>query len=331
MALTSCYVTRQAWYQNNLFNSRRKVEVVLADPKTPVSTRRSLLLVQAILVYANHMGLNSEGAYTYYIETDQDAVSYLVQAAEYNQLKSVTWWFPVVGKVPYLGFFSREERGKKAAELSAQGYDVYESSVGAYSSLGWFEDPIFSPMLRRKEPDLAHLFFHELTHRTLWVPGSTEFNENLAEYVADVVTHQYLKSKKMDAATEAYDAQRADKALFVRWLQDLRQDLKKLYQSPPATREALVAAKAEIFKRYCAPPLKPLFKVTDYVGKAQKWNNAVVMGASLYSPNTSRFQKAAACVGGTVKDFLDALKAAVDKTDDGFTALDSLCSDKEKA
>jgi len=107
-------------------------------------------------------------------------------------LESITWWFPIVGRVPYLGYFSKADRDSKASELRTEGYDVYETGVGAYSSLGWFDDPIYSPMLRRSEADFAHLIFHELTHRTLWIRGSVEFNENLAEYAADFLLEKLL-------------------------------------------------------------------------------------------------------------------------------------------
>src|SRR5690606_18969091 len=115
---------------------------------------------------------------------------------EADRLEFVTWWFPVVGSVPYIGYFDKADRDAKATELKQQGYDVSVGGAGAFSSLGWFEDPIFSSMLDRGPADTAHLFIHELTHRTLWIPGSTEFNENLAEYVSYRLTPQYLRKTK---------------------------------------------------------------------------------------------------------------------------------------
>ena len=95
------------------------------------------------------IGLNTDGAYLYYIHTEQPVVSYLVQAAHADKLKSVKWWFPIVGSVPYKGYFTRSDRDAEAEKLRQQGYDVYTTGVGAFSSLGWFDDPIFSSMLRR--------------------------------------------------------------------------------------------------------------------------------------------------------------------------------------
>jgi predicted aminopeptidase len=323
---TGCYVTSQAWHQNNLFNSRRPVSEVLADPKTDAKARKALEQTREILAFAQTEGLRAEGAYAYYIETDRPAVSYLVQAARADKLEAVTWWFPVIGRVPYMGFFDERERDEKAAELRADGYDVYVSGVGAFSSLGWFEDPLFTSMLRRGEADLAHLLFHELTHRTLWVSGSTEFNENLAEYVAAIVTRDYLTAKHMTAALRVYDDKRADRRRFKAWLQGLRAELEALYDKPPASRQALLAAKAAVFARRTAQPQKPVFKAADYVGDPADWNNAAVLGATLYSPDVTRFAAAAKCVGGGVSAFLAALDAAADELDDGFAALDSLCA-----
>src|SRR5207248_1330211 len=145
---------------------------VLADPATKPQVKAKLELVGRVLAYAANEGLETEGAYHYVIQTQLPVVSYIVEAAEPDRLEFVTTWFPVIGAVPYLGYFREEERDAKAAEYAAKGLDVYKSAAGAFSSLGWFDDPIFSAMLSHGDADTAHLFFHELTHRTLWVPGS---------------------------------------------------------------------------------------------------------------------------------------------------------------
>ena len=202
LLLSGCYVTGQAWHQNNLLNSRRPI----------------LLLLQEILAFAGQAGLNVRGAYRYYIELPQPVVSYLVYGAKADRLEAVTWWFPIVGRVPYLGFFDKGDRDDKAGELEAQGYDVYRGAAAAFSSLGWFEDPVFSSMLRRRSSALAHLFFHELTHRTYWAAGSAEFNENLAEFVAHRLTREFLEQKGSSQQLQRYEQVRRDRRLFKKWL-----------------------------------------------------------------------------------------------------------------
>src|SRR5690606_17982044 len=134
---------------NNLYNSRRHTDDLLRDPTTPAPVRTKLLRLKELRAYAHSQGLAAGEAYRYYIHLPEPSVSYVVQAAYPDRLQSLTWWFPIVGTVPYLGFFDRQARDEKAAELSRQGYDVETAGVSAFSSLGWFEDPIYSPMLER--------------------------------------------------------------------------------------------------------------------------------------------------------------------------------------
>ena len=135
--LPGCYLARSGLHHNDLFNSRRRVEDVLSDPAVDEDTRERLRYVATVLAFAEKSGLNTDGAYQYYIRTDQPVVSYIVQAAYADRLEFATWWFPVVGRVPYLGYFLEEERDTKARELEAEGLDVERGAAGAFSSLGW--------------------------------------------------------------------------------------------------------------------------------------------------------------------------------------------------
>ena len=326
LSLTGCYTLQQAWHQNNLFNSRRLVSEVIADPNTEPRLAAKLRLTQSIIEYAGKQGLNVDDAYTYYIETGSRRVSYLVQAAHADQLKSVTWWFPFVGTVPYLGFFEEADRDAKAEDLRDAGYDVYETGVGAFSSLGWFSDPIFTSMLKRSRQDLASLYFHELTHRTFWISGSVKFNENLAEYVADLLTPRYLRDTGHEKLIDSYKSRRQDRKLYVAWLTNLKASLKKLYAKRKEMEpEKLLAEKERIYTRFTKNK-RPKFKVADYVGK-RPWNNARVMGASLYQPDLERFARAHACVGDVdIIEFMTILDERESDYDDLFLALDSLCS-----
>jgi predicted aminopeptidase len=168
-----------------------------------------------------------------------------------------------------------------------------------------------------------------LTHRTLWVRGSVEFNENLAEYVGDAMTEQFLAGGVAGDADllVRYRNKRADKDLFRAWLVRLKEALKQVYaQHKDGPRAATLAAKAAVFQRFLSPPERPKFKVADYVG-SETWNNASVLGASLYAPDASRFARARTCLGQpSIHAFLIALEARLAAGDaDGFAALDALC------
>ena len=323
--LTGCYVMNQALVQNSLLNSRKPVSEVIQAPETSKKVRKKLKFTQKVLRCAAEEGLNTQRAYDYFVAIDGDAVSYVVYGAEKLKLESVTWWFPVVGTVPYLGFFDPKKRDEEALDLVSQGYDVSKGSVGAFSSLGWFEDPIYSPMLRRSDASLAHLFLHELIHRSFWSQGSVRFNENLAEYCSLLLTEKFLLKEGRKRDLVMFLARRSDRKKYKIWLKDLKEALTDLY-AKPLDEPTMLSEKAKVFRVFLSDRW-PSFESKGYRNiKNREWNNARVVSASLYSPDTERFAKAHSCLpGSSVGEFLSRIKEAEMEYDDAFEALDSLC------
>lgn len=307
--------------------SRQPVEKVLQDPTIAEPTKAKLRSVDKIIAYAQEQGLHTKGAYRYFIADKKDVVSYLLEVAYADRLEAVTWWFPIVGSVPYKGFFSKALRDEAASEYQKEGYDVYTTGVGAFSSLGWLEDPIYEPMLHDSFSSLCNLFFHELTHRTLWVPDQVPFNEALATYVGDVLTRQYLSSLHMEKEKTEYLQEGDDQRLFFTWLSRLNERLKALYATPELSPEKRLAEKKKVFDLFVSKE-KPPFKLIDFVGK-KEWNNARVLANHLYSPDLERFSRAHHCLSDPhVGFFLNALSQEVKKSTDPFEALDLLCRPK---
>ncbi len=326
VSLEGCYLLKNAYYLNSLYNSRRKIEEVLSDKRTPPKVRQKLNLALEILNFAKNEGLSTGGKYQDYVEVGERPVSYLVEAAEPDQLKQLTWWFPIVGSVPYLGFFDKQDREKKARELREKGYDIYESEAQAFSGLGWLKDPILSSYLRGSEASLANLLFHELTHATLWVPDQVEFNENLASYVGDVLTIKFLETKNATLELKRYLAKKEDHEKFSAWLKGLRGSLEDLYtQRVNLSQEILLKKKQDIFSLYLGEK-RPKFSVADYVGN-ERWNNAIVLGNSLYVASAEKFSKAHSCIKDSVTmgQFLKKIQEATVKYTNPFQAMDSLC------
>lgn len=326
VSLEGCYLLKNAYYLNSLYNSRRKIDEVLSDERTSPKVRQKLNLVLDILHYAQQEGLSTGGKYQDYVEVGDRPISYLVEAAEPDQLKQITWWFPIVGTVPYLGFFEKQDREKKAQELREKGYDIYETEAQAFSGLGWLKDPILSSYLRGSEASLANLLFHELTHATLWVPDQVEFNENLASYVGDFLTVKFLKNKNETTELTKYLAKKEDHEKYTAWLKGLRSSLEDLYvQRMNLSQEVLLRKKQDIFSVYLGEK-RPKFAVADYIGQ-ERWNNATVLGNSLYVASAGKFSKAHSCVKEalTVGQFLKKVQEATEKHPNPFQALESLC------
>lgn len=325
-----CYVTRQAWHHAGLLSQRREIQDVIEDRVTPEFTKGQLKRVVKILEFAAIQGLQVENSYGHYIETGSPVVSYLVQAALTDQLKFKTWWFPIVGEVPYLGFYEKSERDELANELEREGFDIRRGAAGAYSSLGWFEDPIFSSMIQRSHTSLAHLLFHELTHRTFWVQNAAEFNENLAEYIAHLLTIKYLNATSNALEIPKYQARLRDKERLRRWLVNLRAELETIYQTKRPKSETL-KLKANTISKYLYGFRRPTFEDVDLVS-GETWNNATILAAVLYAPDRERYEKAHRCFDRELRfigRFLEELDQKINIYESPYKALDSFCSSQK--
>ena len=328
--LTGCYVVKQAWYQNNLLNSRVKISQVLNDVEDP-AIREGLELVQDLLKFGGEQGLNTENAYQYYVPVERRAVSFIVQAALPDQMVSKTWWFPFVGRVPYLGYFDRNDRDAMAKGLRREGFDVSQGEISAFSSLGWFEDPIYTPMLKRTKVSLAHLIFHELIHRTYWSGSSTMFNENLAEFLAEHLTVRYLESKNQKRSAESYLNYRKDREKFRLWLKDLKEALIVLYAQSRPRDDAFYQEKDEIILTYQREKVPDFRSKHFYEVIKKKWNNASILGSSLYLPDVEIFQRALVCYGAdkSIGNFLRQLEVFENEVDDVVIGLSSFCRERK--
>lgn len=171
----------------------KPVEQFMGDPAFPDSLKEKLLLIGKIRNYAiDSLGLKPGKNYTTLFDQQGKPLLMNLTAAEPFQLKAYTWDFPLLGTVSYKGFFNFEKGRREADALKKQNYDVEYSTVSAWSTLGWFRDPIFTGMLRRNEGQLAELIIHEMTHATIYLESSVDFNENLASAVGETGAEKFL-------------------------------------------------------------------------------------------------------------------------------------------
>jgi len=327
--LSGCYSLKQVYYHGNLLSTRKPINVLLWNYDTDPQLKKDLEFVKDVILYAKKSGLASGMAYRTYIQSPYPYVSYTVQAAQPLEMELKKWSFPLLGEVPYLGFFHPENRDEKAKELKKFGYDVYKGAAGAFSSLGWYDDPVYSSMLRRSKASLAHLLFHELTHRTFWIPDDANLNEHMAEFVAGVLTPRYLKAHNMLEELKEYQQSEEDRLLFKSWLRSLKSSLEALYaQDHPQQLKLL--EKQKIFTRFLKDRL-PKFNTKGYQRLQNlEWNNARVLAYALYEPQTEPFEAAFACSKSKeVGSFLRRLEGIMENTKDIPKALDQMC-DKGK-
>jgi predicted aminopeptidase len=189
------YLWQAARGQFALQQRTRPIEQVLRDERTSEREKRLLGAIPGIKAFGEREGLKATANYVDYVRLDRPYVVWAVSASAELEFKPKLWKFPVVGSVPYLGWYDRGEAERFAEKLRREGWDAEARGVGAYSTLGWFRDPVLSSMLTEGAAalgELAQLILHESVHATLYVPDQSVFNESLASFVAEKLTPKYL-------------------------------------------------------------------------------------------------------------------------------------------
>jgi predicted aminopeptidase len=183
-ACSPAYVLRAGYEEAKILCRRQPIERLLRRDDLDAETRTKLELVLAVRAFARDtLGLTANNSYTTYARVDADQVVHVVTAAYRTRLEPYTWWFPIVGRVPYKGYFSQTAAEAEAAELERDGYDTAVRPSVAFSTLGWFADPLLSSLLRYDRVTLAEVIIHELLHNTAYFGGHADFDESFATFV----------------------------------------------------------------------------------------------------------------------------------------------------
>jgi predicted aminopeptidase len=183
LLLPGCYYAHLGSGQARLLLGREDIDTLLADPTTPSELRAPLQRVKAVRRFASELGLDVGDRYTSYVEWPGDRIVTTVVATAPGEIEPTPFGFPIVGEVPYKGFFDPSWAEAEAAKLGADGYDVCLVPVSAYSTLGWFDDPVTTPLLQGDPGELVETLLHELVHATVFTPSEARFNEGVATFV----------------------------------------------------------------------------------------------------------------------------------------------------
>jgi Predicted aminopeptidase len=239
LILTGCqtvsYYKQAIQGQYQIWACRRPIEELIADPKTSQALKEKLRLVLKMREFAEKdLKLPVNGHYLRYADVQRRFVVWNAHAAPEFSLEPKTWWYPIVGSLKYRGYFSEKHARAYGKTLEKKGFDVYVGGVEAYSTLGWFKDPVLNTFIHHAEADLAEILFHELAHQRVFASGDTDFNEAFATAVAEEAVRRWLRSTGDSAACQKYleDLQRHD--AFVRLVKNARRDLKALYDEEAA-------------------------------------------------------------------------------------------------
>ena len=294
-----------------LMGDTRPVESLLADPATGADLRARLQLAAAALAFAEQeLGLEAGDAYRDYVDLERDYVVWNLVAAPAFSLTPEQWCYPVAGCASYRGFFDRARADRLRASLEARGLDVYGSGAIAYSTLGWFDDPLTSAMLGGSPAWTVELLFHELVHRRLYVKGDTRFNESLATAVAREGRRRWLARQEGQSETME-SRQRHDRAAarVDAWVDDARQRLQALYDSElPADEKRAGKARVQAWLR---DTYAQALAQDDSLAPWRDWfdgplNNAQLALREDYLGDVAAFEKMILDCGGNMACFWES-------------------------
>jgi predicted aminopeptidase len=299
--------------QLGLMNAARPVASWLADPATPPELRGQLQVARSIREFASRsLALPDNGSYDSYAELGRPYAVWNVYAAPRLSVEPKQECFPFTGCVSYRGFFSEDEARRQAAKLQAEGYDVYLGGVPAYSTLGWFDDPLLSSFIGYSDVQLARLMFHELAHQRVYLKGDSTFNESFAVTVEEEGVRRWLEAAGRGKELEALRSARLRRQEFAARVAQTRERLAAIYQES-IPEEQKLARKRDEYERLRA----------DYPAMPPEPNNAYLVSIALYTQLVPQFETLLAGCGGDLKEFYERVAALADSRRDVRAALTS--------
>jgi predicted aminopeptidase len=275
---------------------RQPISEIVADPRTPKDAREKLKVVLAARLYAkDSLKLRTKDSFTTYSRLDHDTLVLVVSAAYRDTLKPYTWWFPIVGKVPYKGYFDFNAAKRDAKNLAADGFDVYVRPSDAFSTLGFFNDPLLNTTLKGDSLGLANTVIHELTHNTFYASGQAPFNESFAMFVGARGAAGFFRSRGQEAAAAKVDAEWEDDKLLASFWSRVIKSLDSAYAAHPDSKEARIAARDTVYLRArgalvseIAPALKT---INPRYAERVPLDNASLLARRVYASDLDVFDR----------------------------------------
>lgn len=320
------YVLRAAYEEGKILWRREPIVDYVRKPEVTLDTQEKLKLVLALREYARDvLKLNVGGSFSSYSYVDRPDLTHIVVAAPKTELRPYTWWFLIVGSVPYKGFFEKADAEEEAQRLNAEGYDTNIRPSAAFSTLGWFDDPLLSHLLRYDKVVLSEIVFHELFHQTLYINGAGAFNESLANFIGHRAAIDFFRDRFGAGSAEH---QRAilvweEEREFSSFIAELAQTLVELYNRDIARADKL-RLREEVFNRGKAEWAWRTADRPQHRARAfsqQPLNNAVLMHYVVYLKDLDLFELLYEKSGRSLVKTVEMVKQAVADGGEPFEAV----------
>jgi len=311
-------------------------EAIHSGTLSPEEIEKLRLLQDARRFAREDIGLNTSDNYTLFYDTDGEPVAYNVSASVRWAFVAKRWTFPIVGTVPYLGYFDRDQAILKVRELRQQGYDVFWYALDAYSTLDFLPNPVFSQMLRRSDLSLIETVLHELLHSTVWHSSDTTFNESLATFVGRTGAMDYLAARypdepeRIESASQWYE----DTDRYNAFLLDLYAELDTFYTGEE-DRSAKINGREAMYQagrdRFAAEVLPQMNRPENFEWAANlPTNNAWLLANVRYNTDLDVFLRVHQAVGADWAASLAVFHAAA-RASDPYAYLQAWLADNADA
>lgn len=323
------FLLQAGWTEARILLGRKPIRELIADPATSPERQAQLELVLAARSFAaGQLGLRAGDTYTTFSDVGEGPLLHVLSASRKDRLQAYRWRYPVVGSVPYKGFFDEAAALAEKRRLERAGYDTYLREASAFSTLGWFSDPLLSTALG-DSADLASTVIHEISHNTLWVPSAARFNESYANFVGLRGAEAFFLSRGDRRAADRCAALWRDEKRLGAFYGELAEGLEALYAEGLPRREA-ERRRAGLFARARAVMAGPLDRDLEvYSGKAmsrRELNNAVLVAQRIYRTGLEDFDQIFAASGEDLRWSVSEIRrtlhqARLARVEDPFQAL----------
>ncbi len=291
------YLARAGWEEARILRGRQPIARLVADTSLSPGTREKLQLVLEARAFANDsLRLPAEDAFTQFTQLESDTLVLVLSGARKDWLAAKTWWFPIVGRVPYKGYFDFEAAARAERALARDGYDTYLRPASAFSTLGWFNDPLLSTTLAADSADLVNTVIHELTHNRYYAKDEAVFNESFANFVGARGAERFFLARGDTLnARRSVDRWADDRLLAAYWAR-LYTGLDSAFRAHPgdALRERRIALRDSTYaaaRRTLVDSIGPrLLTIPGEYAARVRLDNAALLARRIYLTDLERFE-----------------------------------------
>ena len=324
---TGCYISRAAYEEARILSRRQPITRLVADSTTDPVLRAKLRLVQEARRFAiDSLALTAGKSFTAYSRLDRDTLVLVVSAAYRDRLERKTWWFPVVGRFPYKGFFDFPGALRTAESLRNDGFDVTVGPSSAFSTLGWFNDPLVSTTVKADSVTLVNTIIHELLHSTFFAKGAVSFNESFATFVGGRGAEHFFRARGDSVSLRRAEDEWHDDLLLGAFWERTSNDIEQVFAAlPDSASTARIAARDLAYARArtrLVDSIGPQLRTYPAGwGQKVKLNNAVLLSRRVYAERLDRFDSVYVAEG---RDLKRAIVRIIALQEAAQTARDSL-------